>query len=109
MTFQIILVIHVLIALGLVGLILIQHGKGADAGAAFGSGAAGSVFGARGAHSFLYKLTAALAIAFFVTSISLAYFATSERTASDPGQSIMTQELPNDEGLGSDSSEIPSS
>ena len=50
-----------------------------------------------------------MAIAFFVTSISLAYFATSERAASDPGQSIMTQELPNDEGLGSDSSEIPSS
>ena len=46
MTFQIILVVHVLLALGLVGLILIQHGKGADAGAAFGSGAAGSVFGA---------------------------------------------------------------
>ena len=65
MTFQIILVIHVLIALGLVGLILIQHGKGADAGAAFGSGAAGSVFGARGAHSFLYKLTAALGHSFF--------------------------------------------
>ena len=71
MTFQIILVVHVLLALGLVGLILIQHGKGADAGAAFGSGAAGSVFGARGAHSFLYKLTAILAIGFFVTSIVL--------------------------------------
>ena len=55
MTFQIILVAHVLLALGLVGLILIQHGKGADAGAAFGSGAAGSVFGARGAHSFLIQ------------------------------------------------------
>ena len=70
MTFQIILVVHVLLALGLVGLILIQHGKGADAGAAFGSGAAGSVFGARGAHSFLYKLTAVIAIGFFITSIS---------------------------------------
>ena len=108
MTFQIILVIHVLLALGLVGLILIQHGKGADAGAAFGSGAAGSVFGARGAHSFLYKLTAVLAIGFFVTSISLAYFASNERVASNPEQSIMTQSVMSDEDLGSDTSEIPS-
>jgi preprotein translocase subunit SecG len=108
MTFQIILVIHVLLALGLVGLILIQHGKGADAGAAFGSGAAGSVFGARGAHSFLYKLTAVLAVAFFVTSISLAYFASSETAALDPEQSIMTQSIMSDDDSESDSSEIPS-
>ena len=108
MTFQIILVIHVLLALGLVGLILIQHGKGADAGAAFGSGAAGSVFGARGAHSFLYKLTAVLAVAFFVTSISLAYFASSEKAALDPEKSIMTQSIMSDDGSESDTSEIPS-
>ena len=108
MTFQIILVIHVLLALGLVGLILIQHGKGADAGAAFGSGAAGSVFGARGAHSFLYKLTAVLAVAFFVTSISLAYFASSETAALDPEQSIMTQSIMSDDDSESDTSEIPS-
>ena len=108
MTFQIILVIHVLLALGLVGLILIQHGKGADAGAAFGSGAAGSVFGARGAHSFLYKLTAVLAVAFFITSISLAYFASSETAALDPEQSIMTQSIMSDDDSESDSSEIPS-
>ena len=108
MTFQIILVIHVLLALGLVGLILIQHGKGADAGAACGSGAAGAVFGARGAHSFLYKLTAVLAVAFFVTSISLAYFASSETAALDPEQSIMTQSIMSDDDSESDSSEIPS-
>ena len=108
MTFEIVLVIHVLLALGLVGLILIQHGKGADAGAAFGSGAAGSVFGARGAHSFLYKLTAVLAVAFFVTSISLAYFASSETAALDPEQSIMTQSIMSDDDSESDSSEIPS-
>ncbi|MDC1220818.1 preprotein translocase subunit SecG [Candidatus Thioglobus sp.] len=108
MTFQIILVIHVLLALGLVGLILIQHGKGADAGAAFGSGAAGSVFGARGAHSFLYKLTAVMAIGFFVTSISLAYFASNERSATDPDFSIMTESSMSDDGLDTDASEIPS-
>ena len=108
MTFQIILVIHVLLALGLVGLILIQHGKGADAGAAFGSGAAGSVFGARGAHSFLYKLTAVMAISFFVTSISLAYFASNERSAAESDQSIMSQTTMSDDGLDTDTSEIPS-
>ena len=108
MTFQIILVIHVLLALGLIGLILIQHGKGADAGAAFGSGAAGSVFGARGAHSFLYKLTAVMAISFFVTSISLAYFASNERSAAESDQSIMSQTTMSDDGLDTDASEIPS-
>ncbi|MDB9864951.1 preprotein translocase subunit SecG [Candidatus Thioglobus sp.] len=108
MTFQIILVIHVLLALGLVGLILIQHGKGADAGAAFGSGAAGSVFGARGAHSFLYKLTAVMAIGFFVTSISLAYFASNERSVAEADQSIMSQTTMSDDGLDTDASEIPS-
>jgi preprotein translocase subunit SecG len=102
MTFQIILVIHVLLALGLVGLILIQHGKGADAGAA------GSVFGARGAHSFLYKLTAVLAIGFFVTSISLAYFASNERSATDTDQSIMSQPTMSDDAFETDTSEIPS-
>ena len=92
MSFQVILIIHVILALGLVSIILIQHGKGADAGAAFGSGAAGAVFGARGAHSFLYKLTAALAIGFFITSIVLAYLATTETAIStDNQQSIMSE------------------
>lgn len=92
MSFQIVLIIHVVLALSLVSIILIQHGKGADAGAAFGSGAAGAVFGSRGAHSFLYKLTSGLAIAFFVTSIFLAYLATSETTVSPSSQqSIMSE------------------
>jgi len=65
MTFQIILIIHVLLALGLITLILMQHGKGAQAGAAFGAGASGSVFGARGGNSFIYKLTAGIATGFF--------------------------------------------
>lgn len=67
-------VLHLFLAIGLVGLVLIQHGKGADMGAAFGSGASATVFGARGAASFLSRTTAALAAAFFVTSIALAYF-----------------------------------
>lgn len=68
-----ILIIHVLIGLTLIGLVLIQHGKGADAGAAFGSGASGTVFGARGAATFLQKLTGWLVVAFFATSLLLAY------------------------------------
>jgi preprotein translocase subunit SecG len=68
------IVIYVLIAVALIGLVLIQHGKGADAGAAFGSGASGTVFGARGSANFLSRTTAWLAAAFFVLSLVLAYF-----------------------------------
>ena len=68
-------VLHVLLAVGLIGLVLMQHGKGADAGAAFGSGASATVFGARGATSFLSRATSILATLFFLTSLALAYFA----------------------------------
>jgi preprotein translocase subunit SecG len=67
-------VVHVFLAIGVIGLILMQHGKGADAGAAFGSGSSGSVFGAQGAGNFLSRSTAILATLFFVTSIALGYF-----------------------------------
>lgn len=73
MLFTILIVIQVLVAITLVGLILIQHGKGADAGAAFGSGASGTVFGAQGAANFLSRATAGLATTFFVVSLALAY------------------------------------
>ncbi len=66
---------HVLLALALIGLILIQRGKGAEAGAAFGAGASGTVFGAAGSGSFLTRLTGVLATLFFVTSLTLAYMA----------------------------------
>ena len=69
--YQVVLVLHMLVALTLIGLVLIQHGKGADIGAAFGSGASGTVFGSQGVGSFLFKFTGGLAIAFFVTSLSL--------------------------------------
>ncbi len=72
MLYQIIIVIHVLLAVGIVGLILMQQGKGADAGAAFGSGASGSVFGAQGSASFLSRSTAIFATLFFITSLVLA-------------------------------------
>ncbi len=80
----ILLLVHVLAALAMVGLILMQHGKGADAGAAFGSGASATVFGSQGSATFITRLTAALATIFFITSLALAYFAgqTEERATS---------------------------
>ncbi len=69
-------VAQVFLSLGLIGLVLIQHGKGADAGAAFGSGASQTVFGSQGSGSFLTRLTAIIATLFFLTSMALAYFAT---------------------------------
>ena len=74
----IILVLHVLAALAIIGLVLIQHGKGADMGSGFGSGASATVFGSGGAGNFLSKSTSAIAIAFFLTSFGLAYFAKSK-------------------------------
>ena len=71
-----VLIVHVIAALGIIGLVLLQHGKGADVGAAFGSGASGSLFGASGSANFLSRATAILAVVFFITSLSLAYLAT---------------------------------
>jgi preprotein translocase subunit SecG len=68
-------VVHVLVAISLVGLVLLQHGKGADMGAAFGSGASGSLFGASGSANFLSRTTAVLATLFFLTSMGLTFFA----------------------------------
>jgi len=68
------IVVYVLISAALIGLVLIQHGKGADAGAAFGSGASGTVFGSRGSANFLSRTTAWLAAVFFALSLTLAYF-----------------------------------
>jgi preprotein translocase subunit SecG len=72
----IVLVVHVAAALGIIGLVLLQHGKGADMGAAFGSGSSGSLFGATGSANFLSRSTAALAVLFFLTSLGLAHLAT---------------------------------
>lgn len=68
-----ILVVHILVAAGIIGLVLLQHGKGADVGAAFGSGASGSLFGASGSANFLSRATAILAAVFFLTSLGLSY------------------------------------
>lgn len=84
-------VFQVFLSLGLIGLVLIQHGKGADAGAAFGSGASQTVFGAQGSGSFLTRATAILATLFFLTSMALAYFATRD---AEPSGLMDDVELP---------------
>ncbi|MDH4580485.1 preprotein translocase subunit SecG [Pseudomonas sp. BN415] len=71
----VVIVVHLLGALGVVGLVLVQQGKGADAGASFGSGASATVFGSQGSATFLSRVTAILAAVFFITSLGLAYFA----------------------------------
>ncbi|MEY3778357.1 MAG: Protein-export rane protein SecG [Pseudomonadota bacterium] len=70
----VILAVQMLSALAMIGLILVQHGKGADMGAAFGSGSSGSLFGASGGANFLSRTTAVLAAVFFTSTLSLAYF-----------------------------------
>jgi preprotein translocase subunit SecG len=74
--FPLILTIHILVGAAVIGLVLLQHGKGADMGAAFGSGASGSLFGASGSANFLSRTTAILATVFFLTSLGLSYLAT---------------------------------
>ena len=77
-----ILVVQMLSALAMIGLILIQHGKGADMGAAFGSGGSGSLFGATGSANFMSRTTAVLAAVFFVCTLALAYFGNLTPTSS---------------------------
>lgn len=107
MTTTILTVIHMLAAIGIIGLVLIQHGKGADAGAAFGAGASGgasgSVFGAQGSGNFLSRSTAILATVFFVTSLSLAYMSQSVNEPTsllENAQQKTTTEMPASETSG---------
>jgi preprotein translocase subunit SecG len=81
------LAVQMLTALGMIGLILIQHGKGADMGAAFGSGSSGSLFGASGSANFLSRTTAVLAAVFFACTLALAYFGNLRPT--DAGGSVL--------------------
>ncbi|TRZ69818.1 MAG: preprotein translocase subunit SecG [Rhodocyclaceae bacterium] len=74
--FPLALTLHILVGLSVIGLVLIQHGKGADMGAAFGGGASGSLFGASGSANFMSRTTGVLAAIFFLTSLGLSYMAT---------------------------------
>ena len=73
--YSLLLVVHILLGCSVIGFVLMQHGKGADMGAAFGSGASGSLFGSSGSANFLSRTTAILASLFFVSSLALSYFA----------------------------------
>ncbi len=96
---SILLIIQVLLAVSLIVLILLQHGKGADAGAAFGSGASATVFGARGSGNFLSRSTTVLAILFFVVCLSLAYIS-SHRDAPDSVTGSVVSQPVEESGFG---------
>ena len=91
---SVLLVVHVVVALGICVLVLLQHGKGADMGAAFGSGSSGSVFGAAGSANFLSRSTAVLATVFFVSSLGLTYLGSTRSTPVGIEKSIMDTQLP---------------
>jgi len=90
---SVLLVLHLLVAAGICGFVLLQHGKGADMGAAFGSGSAGSLFGSSGAANFLSRTTAVLAAVFFVTSLALTYFSAPSKSGG------VTQQLETPKGV----------
>jgi len=81
----VLIVLHVIVALAIIGLVLLQHGKGADMGSGFGGGASGSLFGATGSANFLSRTTGVLAAVFFILSLALAYTATRRPTEEGGG------------------------
>ena len=89
---NIVFAVQMLAAVAMIGLILIQHGKGADMGAAFGSGSAGSVFGASGSANFLSRSTAVLATVFFIATLTLAYFG-NQRPANNSVDSVLEKSV----------------
>lgn len=101
----ILVVVHLFLSIGLISLILIQHGKGADAGAAFGSGASSTVFGARGSANFLSRTTGVLALLFFITSLTLAWMAM--QTARDSGLMIDATAVEGESIPAADNTDLP--
>ena len=94
MFYPLVLTVHILVGVAVIGLVLIQHGKGADMGAAFGSGASGSLFGATGSANFLSRTTAILAAAFFMTSLGLTYLASAKpKTSGSVMDSVKTEQV----------------
>jgi len=96
MLYQVIIVIHGLIGFCIIGLVLMQQGKGADAGAAFGSGSSGSVFGAQGSASFLSRTTAVFATLFFISSLGLAVLSGHQGKKADLIETITIEESKSD-------------
>ena len=90
------LVVHLIVAAVVCGLVLLQHGKGADMGAAFGSGSSGSLFGAAGSANFLSRTTAVLAAVFFLSSLGLTYLGSTQAPAKDVMQQGVMGNMPKD-------------
>ena len=107
--FSLVLTVHILVAIVIIGLVLMQHGKGADMGAAFGSGASGSLFGATGSANFLSRATGILAAVFFATSLTLAYIASSQpkTTGSVMQEPVQSQTVSQPASAGSESPAAP--
>ena len=91
---SVVVVIHVVVALAIIGLVLLQHGKGADMGSGFGGGASSSLFGATGSANFLSRTTAVLAAVFFALSLLLAYLATNREVAPGGVMDAVKQQKP---------------
>jgi len=98
---------QVLLSIVLITLVLIQHGKGADAGAAFGSGASGSVFGARGSGNFLSTSTGVVATLFFIVCLSLAYVGSHREAPDSIMQSVTAVESEQEQAITGDNQDIP--
>ena len=101
------LVIHLVVAVVVCGLVLLQHGKGADMGAAFGSGSSGSLFGAAGSANFLSRTTAVLAAVFFVSSLGLTYLGSMHTKAKDVMQQGVMSDVPAPKGADVPSTPVP--
>src|SRR5438132_2804966 len=95
---SLLIVVQVICAISIIVLILLQHGKGADMGAAFGGGASGSLFGATGSANFLSRSTAVLATVFFLATIGLAYSGTSQRAPKTEGGGGLMSTIPQEAG-----------
>lgn len=107
--FSLVLTIHILVAIVIIALVLMQHGKGADMGAAFGSGASGSLFGATGSANFLSRTTGVLAAVFFATSLTLAYIGSAKpkTTGSVMQEPVQSQTVSQPVSAGGESPTVP--
>ena len=103
---QILLIVQILVCVGLVALVLLQQGRGADAGASFGGGSSGSLFGSRGPATFLSKATAGLAVLFFANSLALAYI--SSQSVERRSVVERVQSVPDTPGLPEEAGDVPS-
>ena len=104
---QILLIVQILICIALVALVLLQQGRGADAGASFGGGASGSLFGSRGPASFLSKVTAGLAALFFANSLALAYISSQSIERRSVVERVQSESAPGSSRLTGEGGDVP--